>query len=397
LKKLIVLLVIVLAGIALYRGLEPKSNNTPQTRFITAPVQQGTLSAEVTCTGTLAPLVEVLVGSQVSGRIKEMYVDYESRVKKGQLIALIDPDLFKAKAEQARADVAAAEAELEKAKATLVEEKRNLKRNQVLVKKGSISQSQFDTIETKADTAAADVLLKKARIEQMKGKFREAELELKYTRILTPVSGVVIARAVDVGQTVAASFQAPVLFRIAEDLKRMQVNTNVDEADIGRVQVGQKAEFTVPAFPEQEFSAHVRQIRNEPRIAQNVVTYNVVLDVDNTELKLRPGMTANVRIMLTRVKDAMTVPDRALRFTPPPKVFPIADVSKLPKLKTGEARVWKLKGTNNGIEPLTVRRGIVGTERVQIISDKLKPGDLVVVDAVTKKKKTQRRGLRFRF
>jgi len=198
----------------------------------------------------------------------------------------------------------------------------------------------------------------------------------------------------DVGQTVTASFQTPVLYKIAEDLTRMQVNTNVDEADIGRVQVGQKAVFTVPAFPDHYFPAAVTQIRNDPKVEQNVVTYNVILDVDNDDLKLRPGMTANVQILLSEVHDALMVPDQAFRFSPPEQ---LKKDFELPALKQGERRVWKLD-TPDRVQPINVEIGVTGAERVQILSDKLERGDRVVVEAIAKKKGgSQMPAIRFRF
>ncbi|MEJ2715572.1 MAG: efflux RND transporter periplasmic adaptor subunit [Deltaproteobacteria bacterium] len=396
-KKILLIAVIAGLGIALYVFLGIESHEEPAARFITVPVEKGLLSAEITCTGTLKPLVEVLVGSQVSGTVKELNADFESRVKKGQLIALIDPRLFEAKVAQAKADLQAAKARLAKSEVTFAEELRDLRRNEGLLAKKTISQSEFDKQKTKADAAGAQVEADKALVAQADAKLQEAELQLRYTHIVAPVNGVVISRNVDVGQTVAASFQAPVMFKIAEDLRTMQVHTRVDEADIGRVKVGQTAVFTVPAFPDESFTAKVTQIRNEPVVEQNVVTYTVVLDVDNRELKLRPGMTANVRILLEEVKDALMVPDQALRFNPRPGSVPGLNEAGLPPLKKGEKRLWKL-GPQETLTPVIVRTGIAGTDRVQIFSQELKRGDrLVVAVAKQRKKPSVMRGLRFRF
>jgi HlyD family secretion protein len=364
---------------------------------MTVPVEKGTLKAEISSTGTLRPLVEVLVGTQVSGTIKELYADFESEVKKNQLIALIDPDRFQAKAQQARADVEAAKANLIKAEVTLSDELRTLRRKEGLIEKNSISQSEYDAAKTKADGAEAQVYVDKARVAQLEARLNEAELELKYARIVAPVSGIVTSRTGDVGQTVTASFQTPVLFKIAEDLTRMQVHTNVDEADIGRVAIGQKAVFSVPAFPDLNFEAVVHQIRNDPKVEQNVVTYNVVLNVNNDELKLRPGMTANVKILLDEVKDTLMVPEQALRFSPPEGAFP-GGVNTTPEIPEGMRRVWRLEGKDS-VSPTNVKAGIHGTERIQIFSDDLRPGDLVAVDAISLQKKdgAKKPALRFRF
>jgi HlyD family secretion protein len=396
LKKVIIFAIIVAAAAGIYVALNRNGAEEPEIKYITVPVEKGTLKAEINSTGTLRPVVEVLVGTQVSGTIKELFADFETKVTKGQLIALIDPDKFEAKVNQARADLESATAGLNKAEVTLVDERRTLKRKETLIEGGSISQSEYDTAKTKADAAAAEVGMEKARVAQTTAKLREASLDLQYTRIVAPVNGVVTSRTGDVGQTVTASFQTPVLFKIAEDLKRMQVLTNVDEADVGRVREGQKAEFTVPAFPDQVFSASVSQIRNEPVVEQNVVTYIVVLDVDNDELKLRPGMTANVQILLSEVKDTLMVPDQAFRFNPAAGE-PGVEAKSLPALKSGQRRVWRLE-RGNRLTAIAVRAGIAGTERVQIFSDRLKKGDKVVVEEIHNKKQSSKmKGLRFRF
>ncbi|MBI4965177.1 MAG: efflux RND transporter periplasmic adaptor subunit [Desulfomonile tiedjei] len=393
-KKIIALAIAVVLIIGLYLAFGQSSKEEPEIAYVTVPVEKGTLKAEITSSGTLKPVVEVLVGSQVSGTIKELYVDFESVVKKDQLIGLIEPDTYEAKAAQARADLEAAKANLVKAEVTAVDETRTLRRKEGLITQGSISQSDYDTAKTKADAAVAQVGVEKARVAQMGAKLQEADLQVKYTRIVAPVNGIVTARNMDVGQTVTASFQTPVLYKIAEDLTRMQVNTNVDEADIGRVQVGQKAVFTVPAFPDHFFPGVVTQIRNDPKIEQNVVTYNVIIDVNNDDLKLRPGMTANVQILLSEVHDALMVPDQTFRFAPPDQ---LKKDLKPPELKQGERRLWKL-AAHNEIQPINVEIGVTGTERVQIISDKLKAGDRVVVEATVKKKGGSKvPAIRFRF
>lgn len=394
-RTLIAVIVVAVLAVGAYLLFGTPSATEPATRFVTVAVEKGKLRAEITCTGTLRPLVEVIVGSQVSGTIKKLYADFESRVEKGQLIALIDPGLFEAKAAQARADLLAAQANLAKSEVTLRNEERDFKRQEGLIGKGSISQSEFDKAKTEFEAAQAQVEVDRARVAQAEAKQREAKLQLEYTRIVAPVSGIVTSRNMDEGQTVAASFQAPQIFKIAEDLTRMQVHTNVDEADIGRVKVGQNAIFTVPAFPDEPFDAKVVQIRNEPTVEQNVVTYNVVLDVKNEDLRLRPGMTANVRILRAEVHDALMIPDQALRFTPTAKLMKTLQLPKLAALRKGERRVWELQNGDR-IRPVIVKTGIFGTDRVQVHSDILKPGDLLVVEAATKKKRRPRlRGIRF--
>lgn len=391
-KRIVILLIVVVAAAGIYYVFAGNSSNKPEIKYITVPVEKGTLKAEINSTGTIKPRVEVQVGSQVSGTIKKLYADFESVVKEGQVIALIDPDTYKAKVGQAKANLLSAKANLDKAEVTLTDQIRILRRKEELIKSNSISQQDFDTAQTNVDAARAQVDVAKATVAQMEANLQEAELNLKYTNIVAPVNGVVTARNMDVGQTVTASFQTPVLFRIAEDLKVMQVYTSVDEADIGRIKEGQTATFSVPAFPDEFFTASVTQIRNDPQIQQNVVTYNVILDVNNDDLKLRPGMTTTVQIRLSEVNDALMVPDQAFRFSPQ------GQKSDLPPPKSGERRVWKLE-TNDRIRPLNVRVGMVGSERIQILSDDLQAGDRVVVEAVSTKKKgaAPTSGLRFRF
>lgn len=400
-KRITIGSVFLLVPLLLYLTTVSYRNAPLEMEYVTAQVEKGSIRSEITSTGTIKPLVEVEVGSQLSGTIKELYADFESRVTKGQLIALIDPATFEAELDQVRADLIAAKAALNQAQVSLEDERRTLARKEALIANNSISQSDYDTAKTRADRAEAQIQLERGRIEQLEAKRRKAEVQLAYTRIVAPVNGVVTARNVDVGQTVAASFQAPVLFKIAEDLTRMRVHANVDEADIGRVEPGKTATFTVPAFPEQLFSGTVKQVRNDPKMDQNVVTYTVVLDVDNSSLKLRPGMTANVTILVTEAHDAILVPEAAVRFRPASALRRDSD-QMAPKTarqgkpaKTADPTVWKLEHGQQPI-PVRVRIGIQGNDNVQIFSEEIKPGDCVVVQARRKKTAVkQLKGLRF--
>ncbi len=267
-KRITLSIALFLVPLMFYGAYVNFSSNPPEVHYITALVETGAVRSQTTSTGTVKPLIEVLVGSQLSGTVKELHADFESTVQQGQLIALIDPATFQAELDQAQADLGAAKAALNQAQVTHEDERRTLARKESLIANHSISQSDYDTAKTRADRAEAQVLLEQARIEQLEAKLRKAQVQLEYTRIVAPVNGVVTSRSVDVGQTVAASFQAPVLFKIAEDLSRMQVHANVDEADIGRVEPEKKATFTVPAFPEEQFSATVKQVRNDPKVEQ---------------------------------------------------------------------------------------------------------------------------------
>ncbi|MCP4717227.1 MAG: efflux RND transporter periplasmic adaptor subunit, partial [Deltaproteobacteria bacterium] len=249
--------------------------------YVLQKVTIGTIRATCTATGTVNPLKTVLVGTQVSGKIKELHVDYNSPVTAGQLIAEIDPATFEAQLQQASANLISAQASLTKARASFTEAQRNLKRIHQLFAGGIIGQSDLDTAETNHAIAQSQVGVAGAQVVQTEATFNLAETNVKLTKIYSPVNGIVISRNVDIGQTVAASFQTPTLFSIAEDLRKMQINTNVDEADIGKIAVGQPAEFKVDAYPERLFAGRVQQIRNAPQVVQNVVTYDVVISADN--------------------------------------------------------------------------------------------------------------------
>jgi HlyD family secretion protein len=327
-------------------------------RYRTVKVERGSLSTYVTANGTVNPVVTVLVGTQVSGTIQKLFADYNSRVKEGQLIAQIDPAIFKAQVSQAnakvenakaalitaQADIASARSNVEnnkanvsKAKVAVEDTKRNLNRSLELFSRNLISASDRDASQTAYDSAVAQLEAAqaqqkaseaqldsvkakleaaRAQIKQSEAELQLAQVNLEHTRIMAPVNGIVISRNVDVGQTVAASLQAPTLFTIAQDLTEMQVDTNVSEADIGRVALGQETTFTVDAFPNLTFRGKVTDIRNAPLTIQNVVTYDVVIQVKNSELKLRPGMTANASILVAHKENVLKIPNAALRFRP---------------------------------------------------------------------------------
>lgn len=312
--------------------------------YRTVKVERGEIRSVVTATGTLNPVITVLVGSQVTGTIKALYADFNSRVKEGQVIAQIDPALFEAQVAQAKANVSHAQASvataranlknaqanLDKAEVAVADAHRTLERNRELMERKVIAQATLDASQANYDSAVAQreiaraqlesaqsqLASSEAQLEQAKASLRLAETNLRYTTIRSPVNGIVISRNVDVGQTVAASLQAPTLFTIAKDLTQMQVNTNVSEADIGRIEVGQEATFTVDAYPERTFHGKVQEIRNAPQTIQNVVTYDVIIQVDNKDLKLKPGMTANVSIQIEHRENVLKVPNSALRFKP---------------------------------------------------------------------------------
>ncbi len=320
-RRLYILLAVVAVAAALGIWRWQAGDSKPKLQFETSKVEQGKIIAKVTASGTLSAIVTVQVGSQVSGRIAALYADFNSPVKKGQLIAKIDPPLFQASVDQSRANLAAAQGNLAKAKVQAVDARRQYQRQKELAARQLNAQADLDTAQANADAADAQVTASEGVVAQTRAALQSAEVNLAYTNILSPTSGTVISRNVDVGQTVAASLQAPTIFVIAEDLAKMQVDTSVSEADVGRLKSGMSASFTVDAYPGEVFRGQVRQIRNAPQTVQNVVTYDAVIDVDNSELKLKPGMTANVTFVYAEKDDVLKVPNSALRFRPPPSLL----------------------------------------------------------------------------
>jgi len=349
--------------------------------YLTEKVDRGEIAATILSTGVVEPVTTVQVGTYVSGPIREIYVDYNSPVQKGQLVAKIDPAQFEVKVRQSEANLANARARLEKARADLHLKELTFERNRRLRERELISADELDTSESNRAQAAAQLALERAGVAQAEASLDEARINLGYSEIRSPVDGVVVSRSVDVGQTVAASFQTPTLFEIAQDLTRMQVNASVSESDIGGAREGQLATFTVDAWPGRSFEGRVVQVRNAPIVVQNVVTYDVVIEVANPDLALRPGMTATVTITTARREDALRVPLRALRFRPeadgdadggpasgapdPPaapdagSVFVMADA--------GEAR------------RVEVRTGIRDERFAEVVAGELEPGDAVAV------------------
>jgi HlyD family secretion protein len=309
---LVAVAAVVAVGVWLLR---PKAKD-PAASFETTAVQRRDVESRVTATGTVSALVTVQVGSQVSGRVQEILVDYNSPVKKGQVIARIDPQLLQAAVERSRANLTAARANVQRARVEAENARRQAERAKTLRDQQFIAQAELDTAESAAQVAQAQVTSAEASLAQAQAALNEAEVNLRYATIVSPTDGIVISRSVDVGQTVAASLQAPTLFTIAEDLRKMQVNTSVAESDVGRLQDGMRATFTVDAWPGVPFEGVIRQIRNASQTVQNVVTYDAVIDVANPELKLKPGMTANVTFVTAHQENVLTVPNTALRFRP---------------------------------------------------------------------------------
>jgi HlyD family secretion protein len=381
LKKILIgaAAVVVLALVAFF--LFGRKGNGPE--FRTDPVTKGDIQQAVTATGTVNAVTTVQVGTQVSGTIKTLFVDFNSRVKKGQLIAQIDPSTFESQVQQAQANLLSAQANLEKAQTALANDKKTFDRNKELLSKNLIAQSDLDTAETNYQSDKAQVASAKALIEQAKASLDYAKQNLAYTRIVSPVEGVVISRNVDVGQTVAASFQTPTLFTIAQDLTKMQIDTNVAESDIGVVKLGQEVDFTVDAYPDTTFEGKVWQIRQAPITVQNVVTYDVVIQVNNRSLKLMPGMTANVSVVIQTRKDVLRITNAALRFRMSERpAGPTAGTAGAGE-KKGPS-IWVLE--NNKPKRVGITPGISDGNYTEVVAGDLKEGQQTIVETLRKGK-----------
>jgi HlyD family secretion protein len=379
-------LLVVVAGVLVYLKYG-RAKKEPEAQFKTAQVEKRRISGRVTASGTLSALVTVQVGSQVSGRISEILVDFNTPVKKGQLIARIDPALFQAAVSQAQANYLSAQANLTKAKAQALENERQFARFKALHDQGLSSKAELDLSETNLAIAKSQIAVADASLQQAAAAVNQARVNLSYTSIHSPIDGVVLSRNVDVGQTVAASLQAPVLFTIAEDLSKMQVDTSVSEGDIGRLEVGMKAFFTVDAFTGRRFRGEISQIRNAAKTTQNVVTYDAVVTVDNADGKLRPGMTANVTFIYADRESALVVPNAALRFKPPGEVAP--QRTGRPQRPDGgfdgppptpPKTIYVLK--DGKPEPVHIQTGISDGTGTEVLSGEIKEGDVVVTDTL---------------
>lgn len=321
-KKVIIGIVVLVVAAGIVFGFTIlKRNNSDGLQYEKAAIDRGNVTALVDTTGTLNPVTIVDVGSQISGKILKIYVDFNSQVNEGQLIAEIDQSPFLIKVQQNEANYLSSVAAVEKSKVSLQNSEKKYERAKILFEKELLSYEEFESSEVQYYSAKADLQSSDARLEQAKAQLDATKVDLEYTIIKSPIDGVVINRNVNEGQTVAASFQAPVLFQIANDLTKMQVECSVDEADIGKVKEGQNVQFTVDAFPDDNFKGVVRQVRYSPEVLQNVVTYTTIVDVENPEMKLRPGMTATVSIVVGEAQNALRVPNSALRFQPPTEVM----------------------------------------------------------------------------
>ncbi len=346
--------------------------------YRTATVDRGEVVRTVSATGTVNPVLTVTVGSYVSGVIKEVLCDYNTAVKEGQVCARIDPRPFQTVLDQDKANLDVARAQLQKDQASLTYMRLSYDRYADLARRGAVTQDAADSAKSTLDQAAAQVALDQATIEQRQAELAAAEVNLDYTEIVSPVDGTVVSRNVTIGQTVASSFQTPTLFLIAQDLKQMEVDTNASESDIGGVREGAKALFNVDAYPSRSFAGVVTQVRVAPQTVQNVVTYDVVVKVENVDLALRPGMTASVRVVTDERSDALRVPTQALRYRPSAgTALPASGQAGEGSSGRGGGRIWLIR--NGRPLPVTVATGLDDGTFTEILGGDVKAGDEVIV------------------
>lgn len=392
-RRAILIISVLAVGLAIGGYVFFNGERKAPVRYRSAAVERGPVISLVTATGTINPVVSVQVGTQVSGMIKSLHADFNSVVKAGDIVAMIDPEPFKARRDQAASNLEMSKANVARTRTDLAQRKRELDRVKSLVAQEFVSQNDVDVAATNFQAAEAQVNVAGAQVKQAEAALNAAELDLKYTVIRSPVNGIVVARNVEVGQTIAASFATPNLFLIALDLTKMQVDTNVSESDIGGITEGKEATFTVDAYPGHQFSGTIRQVRLAPINVQNVVTYNVVVNVDNQDLRLKPGMTANVSIVVAQREAVLKVPNAALRFTPPGAGQADRSTSggKSSKGRSGEQAaaagrgatalsrtIWK-QGASGELESMLVQTGISDGLATEVVSDELSEGALVVV------------------
>jgi HlyD family secretion protein len=398
-RWMILALLIAVAAAAAWGYLSSKEKST-MTRYKTEPVQQGDMTVIVTATGTLKPTNSVDVGSELSGTVKSVEVDYNSRVKVGQILARLDTTKLEATITQSRASLESARAKVLQTQATVAETKSKvalLRKARELSQGKLSSQQEVDAAEAAFARAQADSASAAASVSQAKAVLEANETDLAKAVIRSPINGIVLTRSIEPGQTVAASFTAPVLFTLAEDLTQMDLHVNVDEADIGKIREGQQATFTVAAYPNRTFSARISQARYGSSTTSGVVTYETILKVSNPDLSLRPGMTATADITVKQIKKALLLPGAALRFAPPeqqdkksstgllasllprpPRLVPRSNVTNGGK---GQQRVWILK--EGGPVPVSVQTGSTSGSLTEVTAGDLQPGMRVIVDIVT--------------
>lgn len=396
-----ILLIIMAFFLFIFKG------NGQEDKYKTAVVDRGDILEKITATGTINPVITVRVGSQVSGRITKIYADFNSQVKKGQVIAQLETDIYQAKVKQADANLNLAQAQTREARVFFLDAENNLRRINKLSKGLVASERDLEVAETNYEAAKAAFSAAQAKKEQSRALLNSTKVDLEYTTIYSPVDGIVISRNCDVGQTVVSTFQTPDLFLIAQDLTKMQVEAYVDEADIGKIQVGQEVLFTVDAFPKRTFSGNVSQVRFAPKQEQNVVTYATIIEVANPDLVLRPGMTATVSIIANEKKDVLRIPNIALRFKADPadkylyhydeeKDKDSGDEEELLNLQQS---LWIINGSGQ-VKRIPIKAGISDGRYTEVLNGSIDKGEKVIVGYLSQWKQgvsSGRSGFRFGF
>lgn len=387
---------IVLAAVLLGAAAATRSMRAPTpVRYQTEPVQRGSLTVAVTATGAVQSLTEVKVGTEISGIVETVSVDFNSRVTRGQVLAKVNTDKLRAQAQQAKAALESARADVANAEAAVEETRRTFERSQALFDRTLVSRSDRDAAEAASKRAEASRLSAVARVGQAEANLSALETDLQKASIRSPIDGIVLDRQIDPGQTVAASFQTPVLFTLSDDLTRMKLSVNVDEADIGKIRVGQSATFRVDAYPSKSFESRVTEIRSTPKTSNGVVTYETILSVDNKARLLQPGMTATADVIVTTIPDTLLVPNAALRFTPPAVSQPTGGrggflllppppgARRTPPPAKNQPRIWIL--ADNNPMPIDVVTGPSDGKVTAVTVDEgsLEAGTPAVVDLAT--------------
>jgi len=372
-KRYIVTAAVAVALIGTGIGISAHKNRV---HYETKPITQCTITQVVEASGTINPVNTVSVGSTVSGLIKAIYVDFNSVVKKGQLLAQIDPANFEATVQQNQAQINSAEADMANIQAKLAMSKKTYNRYKNLYAKNFIAKSELDQAESDYLSNLAQVGAARAKISQARASYKTAMTNLGYTKIIAPVDGTVISREIDLGQPVAASFQAPELFTIAQDLTKMQIEVNVSEADIGKVQEGQDVTYTLDGYPDSVFKGKVTQVRISPTTVSNVVTYSVIVGVDNKDLTLKPGMTANVSIITSKSEDVLCAPTVALKYTP-----------ETDGKKYQSQGLWVL--ADKKPQRVNIETGASDDSNIEVKSDTLKVGDRIIIGASNQAKRSK--------
>ena len=374
--KISMLSAVVIATASLIYGCSGQDSDT----YITQKLEKGKIIQKITASGIINPISTINIGTQVSGTISEILVDYNSLVKKGQLLAQIDPALFEATVAQRQAALDIAKAEVDVSKNDIVYYKKNLERIKKLNSSRYSADKELESAQRDYDNAIVQLKLQEAQVKQAEASLKSAEIDLHYTKIVSPVDGIVVSKEVEVGQTVAASFQTPTLFNVAEDLTKMQIEASIVEADISKVKEGQTAEFSVDGYPDEIFVGQVTQVRNQAITTSNVVTYEVIIEIDNSAQKLKPGMTANVDIITAQKDDALLASNKALRF--------YMEDENGQKQRYTDKGIWVLE--NNQPRRISIKTGISDDDRTEVISDNLREGMDIILEKVSSKDKDAR-------